>query len=47
MTLWFYITGSLVVGLVAKFFIFRHIFTTKIAEQPINALLFTYQEPML
>ena len=37
------ITASLVIGWIAKALIFSHIFKTKIAEQPINALIFIDQ----
>jgi hypothetical protein len=37
------ITSSLAIGWIAKAMIFSHIFTTKIKEQPINALIFIDQ----
>ena len=37
--MWLLITGSLIVGTIAKKAIYSHIFKTKISEQPINILI--------
>jgi hypothetical protein len=41
------ITSSLAIGWIAKAVIFSHIFTTKIKEQPINALILIEQVSIL
>ena len=41
--IWFSITASLVIGWIAKYFIYRHIFRTRIKDQVSNEeFLFTF-----